>query len=53
MADRYDRDYHEPRIMKRHDEDFASFVVSHFTQAIAFWTSDVGRDRTGGTGSSS
>ena len=31
MAGRYDRDYHEPPIMKRHDEDFANFVASHFT----------------------
>lgn len=31
MADRYDRDYHEPPIMKRHDQDFAGFVASQFT----------------------
>jgi ubiquinone/menaquinone biosynthesis C-methylase UbiE len=30
MADRYDRDYHEPPIMKEHDRDFAKFVASHF-----------------------
>jgi ubiquinone/menaquinone biosynthesis C-methylase UbiE len=30
MAERYDRDYHEPAIMKRHDEDFATFVAQHY-----------------------
>jgi ubiquinone/menaquinone biosynthesis C-methylase UbiE len=32
MADRYDRDYHDPPIMKRHDEDFVRFVSQHFSQ---------------------
>ena len=30
MAERYDRDYHEPVIMKRHDQDFAAFVARHY-----------------------
>ena len=30
MAERYDRDYHEPAIMKKHDRDFADFVAGHF-----------------------
>lgn len=30
MAGRYDRDYHEPPIMKRHAEDFAQFVATYF-----------------------
>jgi ubiquinone/menaquinone biosynthesis C-methylase UbiE len=30
MAERYDRDYHEPVIMRRHTRDFAEFVSGHF-----------------------
>jgi ubiquinone/menaquinone biosynthesis C-methylase UbiE len=29
IAPRYNRDYHEPPILKRHHEDFAAFVATH------------------------
>jgi ubiquinone/menaquinone biosynthesis C-methylase UbiE len=30
IADRYNRDYHQPPILRRHHEDFAQFVATHF-----------------------
>lgn len=32
MAERYNRDYHEPPIMREHDEAFAAYVKEHYRE---------------------